>query len=82
MYSISLKYFIFIQIVLVWLAGECVVVSGKVCHLDVWKLIWDLNLSLIASVNSSHYGQNGRHFADDILRCTFVNEIFFILIQI
>ena len=27
-------------------------------------------------------GQNGRHFADDIFRCIFVNEFFFILITI
>ena len=27
-------------------------------------------------------GQNGRHFADDIFRCNFVNEKFYILIQI
>ena len=25
-------------------------------------------------VNSSPLGQNGRHFADDIFRCIFVNE--------
>ena len=31
----------------------------------------------------NHYpGQNGRHFADDIFRCNFVNEMFLILIQI
>ena len=30
--------------------------------------------------NSS--GQNGRHFADDIFRCIFVNEKFCILIKI
>ena len=27
-------------------------------------------------------GQNGRHFADDILRCIFVNEKFCVLIEI
>ena len=27
-------------------------------------------------------GQNGRHFADDIFRCIFVNEKFCILIKI
>ena len=29
-----------------------------------------------------HPGQNGRHFADDIFRCIFVNEKFSIFIQI
>ena len=33
-------------------------------------------------VNSSPPGQNGRHVADDIIRCIFVNEKFCILIKI
>ena len=33
-------------------------------------------------LNSSLPGENGRLFADDIFRCIFVNEIFFILIKI
>ena len=33
-------------------------------------------------VNSSPPGQNGRHFADDIFRCIFVNENFYILVKI
>ena len=33
-------------------------------------------------VNSSSPGQNGRHFADDIFSCIFVNEKFCILIKI
>ena len=33
-------------------------------------------------LNSSPPGQNGRHFADDIFKCTFVNEKFCILIWI
>ena len=32
--------------------------------------------------NSSPPGQNGRHLADDIFRCIFVNENYFILIKI
>ena len=32
--------------------------------------------------NSSPPRQNGRHFADDIFRCIFVNEMFCILIKI
>ena len=33
-------------------------------------------------LNSSTPGQNGRHFADNIFRCIFVNENFCILIKI
>ena len=33
-------------------------------------------------INSSPPGQNGRHFADDVLRCVFVNETCYILIKI
>ena len=33
-------------------------------------------------LNSPPPGQNGRHFADDIFRCIFVNEKFCILIKI
>ena len=33
------------------------------------------------SLNSSPPGQNGRHFADGIFRCIFVNEKFCILIK-
>ena len=33
-------------------------------------------------VNSSHHGQNGCHFADNIFKCTFMNEKFYILIRI
>ena len=33
-------------------------------------------------LNSSLLGQNGRHYADDIFRCIFVNEIFCILVEI
>ena len=35
-----------------------------------------------ALINSSSPGQNGRHFKDDIFRCMFVNDKFYILIQI
>ena len=37
---------------------------------------------IILNVNTSPRGQNGRHFADDMLRCIFVNEKFSILIKI
>ena len=33
-------------------------------------------------INSSLPEQNGHHFADDVLKCIFLNEIFLILIQI
>ena len=41
-----------------------------------------LNQWLLSSLNSSPPGQNGRHFADDIFKCFFMNEKFCILIQI
>ena len=34
------------------------------------------------SVNSSHPGQNGRHFANDSFKCIFVNDKFCILVKI
>ena len=37
---------------------------------------------LLPSLNSSLPVQNGRHFADDIFWCIFVNENFRILIKI
>ena len=33
-------------------------------------------------INSYSPGQNGQHFADDILKCIVVNEKFYILIRI
>ena len=33
------------------------------------------------SINSSPPGQNGYHFADNLFKCIFLNEIFLILIQ-
>ena len=39
-------------------------------------------LMVINIVNYSLPGRNGRHFADDIFRCIFVNEKFCILIEI
>ena len=32
----------------------------------------------IKPVNSSPFGQDGRHFSDNIFRCTFVNENIYI----
>ena len=45
------------------------------------RLILELHTES-GSVNSTSPGQNGRHFADDILWCIFVNENFYILIKI
>ena len=33
-------------------------------------------------INSSPPGQNGRHFADEVFRCIFVNEKLYILTKI
>ena len=53
---------------------------------------WDLNQSrckseqwfstVLPQINSSPPGQNGRHFAEDIFRCIFMNENLCILIKI
>ena len=37
---------------------------------------------VILPVNSSPSGHNGRHFKEDIFICIFVNEKFYILIEI
>ena len=34
------------------------------------------------SLNPSHSGQNGRHYAEDVFKCIFVIKKFCILIQI
>ena len=55
-----------------------------------WKktLDWGCEVLITAPVcqkklfNSSSPGQNGRHFADDIFRCIFMNEKICILIKI
>ena len=47
--------------------------------MDIHKLVCYFRL---LAINLFPYEQNGRHFADDILRCIFVNEQFFILIEI
>ena len=50
---------------------------------EAWCLYW-LRCLLqpgVTTIHSSRPGQNGRHFADDISRCIFVNEKFYILIK-
>ena len=39
-------------------------------------------MGVLSFANSSPPGQNGRHFADDIFGCIFMNEKFCILIKI
>ena len=41
-----------------------------------------ISVSQASCVKSSAPGQNGGHFADGIFRCFFVNEKFYILIEI
>ena len=43
---------------------------------------WQATACECNTLNSSPPGPNGRHFADDIFRCIFVNEKFCILIKI
>ena len=51
-----------------------------------WSILgpcaWRHQAITLTDVNSSPPGQNGHHFADEIFRCIFVNEKFFILIRI
>ena len=39
-------------------------------------------IHILVQINSYSPGQNGLHFADDIYKCIFVNENFYILLQI
>ena len=39
-------------------------------------------IKLMDRLNSLAPGKNGHHFADDIFRCIFMNEKFWILIKI
>ena len=48
-----------------------------------WRVTMECeNVSQPGEVISSPPEQNGRHFADDIFRCIFVNEKFYSLIKI
>ena len=37
---------------------------------------------MMTTINSSPTGQNGRHFANNIFKCIFMNEEFYILFRI
>ena len=53
------------------------------CGITAQQSIKSLLITAVPrEVNSSAPWQNGRHFADDIFRCIFVNEKFYILIKI
>ena len=41
-----------------------------------------MTVAELSSINSAPHGQNGRHFADDIFNCVFLNENIGISIQI
>ena len=89
--EISLKFVLIIshQWLRQWLGAELVTTR----YLNQW---WTLTRWWMASApgnilydefesypfNSSPPGQNGRHLADDIFKCTFVNEKFCTLIKI
>ena len=57
-----------------WLVGLTQLLQHVHTHLHTY-----MELSI---VDSSSPGQNGHHFADNIFRCIFMNEKFFILIKI
>ena len=44
------------------------------------NIMLDHDLTISFAINSSHSGQNGRHFADDIFKCIFLTENVCILI--
>ena len=45
-------------------------------------VVFSMDLVLVIIRNSFPPGQNGRHFADDIIMCIFVNEKFYSFIKI
>ena len=47
-----------------------------------WVFVWPFLLSLLINSSPPPPGQNGRLFADDVFRCIFVNEKFFIWVKI
>ena len=56
---------------IVLFSGEHCLIEGDGCKYVYTYLI-----------NPSPPGQNGRHFADNIFRCIFMNEKFYVLIKI
>ena len=54
------------------------------CFYNYDHFLWQLSFTVISLVlfNSSHLGQNGRHFADHIFKCIFMNEKICISIRI
>ena len=52
-------------------------------HCFIWYIINYPKPNFIGGLlNSSPPGQNGRHLADDVFRCIFMNEKFCVLIEI
>ena len=58
-----------------WAVSLCVILTYIYEHMEAWKK-WG------TFFNSSPLGQNGRHFADNIFKCIFMDEKFCILIWI
>ena len=60
--------------------GLTVVEDDTIWHVN---LLVNTGVTIMASIlKSSSPGQNGRHFPDDILKCSFINEKFCISIRI
>ena len=55
--------------------------SSVLCKSRQW-LIWYMQLTQWLCVNTLRPRQNGRHFADDIFKCIFLNEKVYISIKI
>ena len=62
-----------------YLATQGARVSAAV--LLTW-LSWNILVSALEGLTRLSLDKNGHHFADDIFKCTFMNEKFCILIQI
>ena len=89
------KGFVFINFNVFWCSLVCyieafqnfilldlIIINAKEMLMKV--AITFLSVLLVIQKPLTHLppGQNGRHFTDDIFKCIFVNEKFFILIEI
>ena len=57
-----------------WVNSRGSVTKKILFHVHIWH-------ETLSNINSSPPGQNGRHFADNVFKCIFVNETFCILIK-
>ena len=91
MYTSVFRSFLFNCLVLlnVWdrqysiLLSICILFNDKKVFITSTQSYWHVTaVSQISLVNTLKTGQIGGHFADDIFKCIFLNENFFVLIKI